>query len=294
MSDAMSSAAEHLEVEDPDQVPSPIQDEDLEDFLGTRIDESHQEHEDMELVYDPNLPLAEATSTTEYTTLRLTNVEELRLIETSQGPGPTQRSRPVTPRLENAVSSPDACNPSRSNNLVPVEEDDSPPIKKENQDDDIICITDTLAEPIVISDDEDTVPTDRSPALNASARSSTDKLQKVNGTRAINIGNSILRTRRKKQGKPTKEHMEVMKKAQQMLAQQSMSRSRASGAAAIFKGVTSQIGVSNPNVSVDVDGVATRDVGTGVNNKINTVTPDVDDHAWMNEELEDDSDDSIR
>ncbi|KAI9877522.1 MAG: hypothetical protein M1830_003663 [Pleopsidium flavum] len=329
----MSSDTGDLAPQDFDESISAIQDDELEDYLGTQLEESHQEHEDIDLNYDPNVVIAEAIPVAQkemkntrhkstyrasyvdadteetllvslpsmYTTspddglsdnlLSSSVAEKIYSTQTSQGPSPTQRSQTATPRHESAAASPalvidvdelkagitsrifdqqDSSHPISDDetNVTAVQGKDSPKIKREEQNDDVVfLISNSLEEPITISDDEDLLESNNPDLdVNALQKSSKDQSAIRNGTGGIDMGNSVLRTRTKKQ-KPTKEQMQMMKRAQQLLAQQAGRKSTTGGAGMMFRGTA--------------------------NGHDAAVISDIDDHAWMNEELDDDSDDSV-
>ncbi len=351
----MSSDAGDWAGQDFDETTSAVQDDGLEDYLGTQLEESHQEHEDMELDYDPNVPLAEAAPVprreTEnnmqqsapyvdadpeetlpaslasmYTTLtddRLSDkvlsssvAEEFQRTQTSQGPSPTQRSQTATLRRETAIPSPalvidvdelDAgigslnvdhqdSHPTSNDDtdVVVIQENDSSTVKREKPNDDVMFMTsNTLEEPIVISDDEDVGgPNHRDLAVDALLGPSRDQAAILNGTGGINMGNSIFRTRMRKP-KPTKEQVQLMKKAQQLLAQQAKRKSVTGGPGVIFKGAAGEQDVATDLGSAAYNEDAPINGRNAMRAEVDAVTLDTDDYAWMNEELDDDSDDSV-
>lgn len=302
---------------DHDETASVVQDDNFEDTLGTQIEEH------IDFPYDSSTQLEEAapTPTTDSAEQSKSDfeapyisedrqqsihetVEDDRLSaqhtsllreqiespQTSQGPSPTERSQESTLPFE--ATSPAASHTRRSCAQTRLSEDldyanvamnngsRSPVVKMEELDDDVYFITsNTLEEAIIISDDEDLVEPEsdkQSKTIDAGQLSSHDRAANP-GTESINMGNSILQTRTT-QRKPTKAQMEMMKQAQQMLAKQLNRNSVTGGAGTIFRGTAGQGHVGSPAVNAvkEADAVALTD-----------------ENAWMNEEIDDDSDNSV-
>lgn len=143
----------------------------------------------------------------------------------------------------------------------------SPRIKVEDQEDDNAIIASDIGDVIVISDDEDEIaPT----VVNEGSAESSNTVQLESNARAINLGNSVLRTRLKNR-RPTKEVTEMMKKAQQKLAEQAL---RKPTDTAVKTSINKSVSAANPR-------------------KVTTLEDEEDPNAWMNEEIDDDSDDSV-
>lgn len=283
----------------------------LEDDLDTQIDDSNEMDNEID-VYDPYSMLEEAPPppTTNYP--KLSNYQAPRVSEdrdervrhtprqnernespqTSQVPSPTQRSQESTRPFE--ATSPAAIDSLGSDaqeglqnfnhaHFAMTNGSRSPVIKMEEQDEDVCFIkSNSLAEAIIISDDEDMVEPvsgNRIIVIDPVQDPSSDRKGSHLSSRTefVNMGNSILRTRTT-QRKPTKAQIETMKQAQQMLAKQSNPKSMTGGAGTVFKGTAGQ-GHVRPGV---VHAVKDADAATAI-----------DDNAWMHEEMVDGSDDSV-
>ena len=290
---------------DDEETISALQNDDLEDNLGTQIED--------DINYDPYTPLHEVatplvpTDALEQSKYRPPHVsgrsesshetiendrlyiqhtssllEHVESPQTSQGPTPTQRSR-------GSISSFDVKSPTATNALgSDAQEGDldsmkhtqdattvnngcqTPEIKTEEQDDEVLFImSNTLDEIIIISDDEDTVV---DPVQNQSVGQTAIQLASQT---EVNMGNSILRTR--KVQKATKKQMEMMKQAQQMLGKHLNRKAVTGGAGNIFKGTTGQ-----------------GYVASAIANTLNQAeaVASTNENAWMDERM-DDSDDSV-
>jgi len=298
----------------------------LEDDLGTQVEDSNDVvRENIDLDYDPYSMLEEAppvltTNTLEQSNYRAPHISEDReksihetvedeclsvrhnsshrrrteSPQTSQDPSPTQRSRESTRPFE--ATSPHATNSLGSHAQEGRSEDfkhahfpmskgsQSPVVKMEEPDDDVFFIkSNTLAEAIIISDDEDVVEpksANRTTIIDTVQRQSSDPTANcllVSRSESINMGKSILQTRTT-QRKHTRGQIESMKKAQLLLAKQSNRKSVTGGAGTVFQGTAGQSYVG----SGVIDAVKEGDTAAAT-----------DENAWMNEEMADDSDDSV-
>lgn len=285
------------------ETTSALQDDALENYLSTQIEDSNDVmHENIDVDYDPYSMLEEAPPVPTKNTLEQSNYQaphisddrEESMHETveGQGPSPTQRSRESaspfeakSPAATNSLRSPaqDERSENRNHTHFPMSKGSQyPVVKMEEPDDDVFFLkSNTLAEAIVISDDEDVVEpksADRTKVIDPVQRLSTNPTANHLASRpeGVNMGNSVLRTRTT-QWKPTKVQIESMKQAQQMLAKQLNHKPVTGGAGTVFKGTAGQGHVG----SGDIDAVKEAD----------TATPD--ENAWMNEEMADNSDDSV-
>lgn len=302
---------------DYDETASVVQDDNFEDTLGTQIEEhidfpydhstlleesaptpttdsaeqSKSNHEAPDISEDRQESIYETVEDDRLSAQHTSSLQEqAESPQTSQGPSPTQRSQESTLPVE--ATSPAASHTLRPGPQTRLSEDIeyanvamnngsySPVVKTEEQDDDVCFITsNTIDEAIIISDDEDLVepePDKQSKTIYAGRISSDDRAANP-GAECISMGNSILQTRTT-QRKPTKAQIEMMKQAQQMLAKQLNRKSVTGGAGTIFGGTAGHGHVGSPAVNAlkEADAVALTD-----------------ENAWMNEEMDDDSDDSV-